>query len=210
MSGAGAIRVLVADDHAVVRSGIVGIVNAQPDMHVVAAVGDGRAAVEQYAALLPDVALIDLQMPLLDGVAAVEAILATVERARVVILTTYDTEDDIERALRAGAKAYLLKDVSPQDLILCIREVHGGKTWVSPAVAAKLATHMTRVQLTARELEVLKLIATGQSNKEIGRELAIAESTVKLHINSLFEKLHVTSRTEAMRLGLERGLIRLR
>jgi len=204
------IRVLVADDHAVVRSGIMGIVNAQADMKVVANAQDGPTAVDLFLRECPDVALIDIQMPRMDGIRVVETIRAKKPDARLIILTTYDTDDDIERALRAGAKAYLLKDVEPQELVQCIRDVHAGKTSVAPAVAAKLASRLTRVQLTTRELEVLKLIAEGQANKEIGAQLHIAESTVKLHVNTLFEKLGVASRTEAMKVGLERGLIRLR
>jgi DNA-binding NarL/FixJ family response regulator len=204
------IRILVADDHAVVRSGIVGILNAQPDMRVVCDAPDGFMAIEMFFAHKPDVALIDLQMPGRDGVGVVEAIRAEDPEARLIILTTYDTDDDIERSLKAGAKAYLLKDVEPRDLVQCIRDVLAGKTSIAPAVAAKLAHRLTRVQLTMRELEVLKLIAKGQSNKEIGAGLNIAESTVKLHVNTLFEKLGVTSRTEAMKVGLERGLIRIR
>ncbi len=204
------IRILVADDHAVVRSGITGIINAQADMRVVADAADGASAVACFLAHLPDVTLVDLQMPKLDGIQVIRNVRATHPDARVIVLTTYDTDEDIEQALKAGAKAYLLKDVEPQDLVQCIRDVHSGKMSVAPAVAAKLATRLTRVQLTTRELEVLKLIAKGQSNKEIGAELFIAESTVKLHVNTLFEKIGVTSRTEAMRVGLERGLIRLR
>ena len=204
------IRVLVADDHSVVRNGIMGIVNAQVDMKVVADAGNGEEAIDRYFAETPDVALIDIQMPGIDGIAVVEAIRLKNPAARLIVLTTYDTDEDIERVLRAGAKAYLLKDVEPKDLVQCIRDVHSGKTFVAPAVAAKLANRLTRVQLTTRELEVLKLIAKGLANKEIGASLHIAESTVKLHVNTLFEKLAVTSRTEAMRVGLERGLIRLR
>jgi DNA-binding NarL/FixJ family response regulator len=206
----GIIRVLVADDHAVVRSGIVGILNAQADMKVVGDANNGADAVEMFLAHKPDVALIDLQMPLLDGVQVVEQIKSKDPDALLIILTTYDTDDDIERSLKAGAKAYLLKDVEPKDLVQCVRDVRAGKTFVAPAVAAKLANRLTRVQLTIRELEVLKLIAGGLANKEIGSNLNIAESTVKLHINTLFDKLGVTSRTEAMKVGLERGLIRLK
>jgi two-component system NarL family response regulator len=206
----GIIRVLVADDHAVVRNGIAGIVNAQPDMKVVAEAPDGKTAVEQFDEQEPDICLIDLQMPQLDGVGVVKQIRSRKYDARVIILTTYDTDEDIERAIRAGAKAYLLKDVEPRDLLQCIRDVHAGKTTFAPAVAAKLASRVTSLQLTTRELEVLKLIAEGKANKEIGSQLHIAESTVKLHVNTLFEKLGVKSRTEAMRAGLERGLIRLR
>lgn len=204
------IRILVADDHAVVRSGIVGIVNAQNDLRVIADVEDGAAAVKAYQELRPDVALIDLQMPILDGVGVIQAIRAQHAAARIVILTTYDTDDDIERALTAGARAYVLKDIQPKDLVDCIRAVHAGKTWIAPDVAAKLADRFTRVQLTARELEILKLIAKGLANKEIGKQLNIAEGTVKVHIKTLFEKLMVNSRTDAMRVALERGLIRLR
>jgi two-component system NarL family response regulator len=193
-----------------VRSGIVGIVNAQSDMKVVADAPDGASAVDQFFREDPDVALIDIQMPKMDGIRVVETIRAQSPEARLIILTTYDTDDDIERALKAGAKAYLLKDVEPLELVQCIRDVYAGKLSVAPAVAAKLASRITRVQLTTRELEVLKLIAEGQANKEIGAHLHIAESTVKLHVNTLFEKLCVTSRTEAMKVGLERGLIRLR
>jgi len=210
MPRSGVIRVLVADDHAVVRSGIVGILNAQADMKVVSDANNGADAVEMFLVHKPDVALIDLQMPVLDGVQVVEQIKSKDPDALLIILTTYDTDDDIERSLKAGAKAYLLKDVEPKDLVRCVRDVCAGKTFVAPAVAAKLANRLTRVQLTMRELEVLKLIAGGLANKEIGSNLNIAESTVKLHINTLFDKLGVTSRTEAMKVGLERGLIRLK
>lgn len=210
MAATKSIRVLVADDHAVVRGGILGIVNSQPDMAVIAEASDGITAVEQFQSLQPDVSLIDLQMPRMDGVAVVTKFREQDPNARVIILTTYDTDEDIEQALRAGAKAYLLKDVEPQDLIQCIRDVYAGKTALAPTVAAKLATKLTRVQLTPRELEVLKLIGAGRSNKEIAGLLNIAESTAKLHVNTLFEKLNVTSRTEAMRVGLDRGLIRFR
>ena len=210
MPRSGVIRVLVADDHAVVRSGIVGILNAQADMKVVSDANNGADAVEMFLVHKPDVALIDLQMPVLDGVQVVEQIKSKDPDALLIILTTYDTDDDIERSLKAGAKAYLLKDVEPKDLVRCVRDVCAGKTFVAPAVAAKLANRLTRVQLTMRELEVLKLIAGGLANKEIGSILNIAESTVKLHINTLFDKLGVTSRTEAMKVGLERGLIRLK
>lgn len=204
------IRVLIADDHSVVRNGLAGILNAQADMKVVAQAADGETAVQLFRQHRPDVSLLDLSMPKLDGVQTLEAIRAVDAEAKVLVLTTYDTDDDIERVLKAGAKAYLLKDVESADLVQSIRDVMAGKTSVAPAVAAKLATRLTRVQLTMRELEVLKLISRGDANKDIGLALHISESTVKLHINSLFEKLAVNSRTEAMRVGLERGLIRLR
>lgn len=162
------IRVLVAEDHAVVRSGIVGIINAQPDMRVVAEAPDGQSAIERIRFTQPDVALVDLQMPIVDGVGVVNAICSAGVAAKLVILTTYDTDDDIERALTAGAKAYLLKDVTPLDLVQCIRAVHAGRTWIAPTVAAKLADRLQRVQLTIRELEVLKLISKGRSTRRSG------------------------------------------
>lgn len=203
------IRLLIAEDHPIVRSGLVGIINAQKDMQVVSEAPDGTSAVTAFEAEHPDITLLDLQMPNLDGVSALEQIRSKAPEAKIIILTTYDTDDDIERALKAGAKAYLLKDVEPQDLIRCVRDVHIGKTSIAPSVAAKLASRLTRVQLSNRELEVLRLLAAGRSNKEIGTSLYIAESTVKLHVKTLFDKLGVTSRTEAMRAALERGLIRL-
>lgn len=204
------IRLLVADDHTVVRNGLAGILNAQADMKVVAEAADGEMALQLFRQQRPDISLLDLSMPKLDGTQTLEAIRSIDPAAKVVVLTTYDTDDDIERVLKAGAKAYLLKDIEPADLVQSIRDVMAGQTAVAPAVAAKLATRLTRVQLTMREMEVLKLISRGDANKEIGNSLHISESTVKLHINALFEKLGVNSRTEAMRVGLERGLIRLR
>lgn len=204
------IRVLIADDHTVVRNGLAGILNAQADMKVVAEAADGETALQLFRQHRPDVSLLDLSMPKLDGVQTLEAIRSVDPAAKVVVLTTYDTDDDIERVLKAGAKAYLLKDVESADLVQSVRDVMAGKTTVAPAVAAKLATKLTRVQLTMREMEVLKLISRGDANKDISQSLHISESTVKLHINALFEKLGVNSRTEAMRVGLERGLIRLR
>lgn len=184
-----AIRVLVADDHALMREGI--------------------AAVALYTEHRPGVALIDLKMPGLDGVAVVQQIRIHVPDARLVILTTYDADDDVERALKAGAKAYLLKDVAPEELVACVRAVDRGRAWVSPSIAAKLAERMTRVQMTPREMAVLRELAVGKSNKEIGAALGVAEGTVKVHVAHLYEKLDVGSRTEALAVALERGLLRL-
>jgi len=206
---AGSIGILLADDHAIVRSGVAQILNAEPGMRVVAQAADGKEAVDLFTLHRPDVALIDLRMPKLDGVQVVEQIRQHFPDAVIVILTTYDTDNDIERALRGGAKAYLVKDVSPQDLVACVRAVHAGRTWVSPKVAAKLVARVTNVRITRRELAVLRLLAAGNSNREIGDALGISDGTVKIHVTHLFAKLDVTSRTEAINTALRRGLVRI-
>jgi len=202
------IRVLLADDHTIVRNGVSQILTEQPDIEVVAQAPDGATAVALYRRERPDVSLIDLRMPALDGVQVVEQIRREHPDAVLVVLTTFDTDDDVERALMAGAKAYLLKDVSPADLVACVRTVHRGGTWVSAAVASKLVARMTRVQLTQREMSVLRLVAAGKPNREIGESLNISEGTVKIHLSHLFEKLGATSRTDAVAKAAERGLIR--
>jgi two-component system NarL family response regulator len=203
------IRVLLADDHAIVRSGVAQILNEQTGIQVVAEASDGGQAIDLYRRERPDVALIDLRMPVVEGAQVVERVRWEFPDAILIILTTYDTDDDIECALRAGAKAYLLKDVSPHDLVACVRAVHAGRTWVSPTIASKLAERMTRVQLTPREMSVLKLLAAGKANREIAEALTISEGTVKVHVTHLFEKLSVTSRTEAIATAMRRGLVRL-
>lgn len=203
------IRVLLADDHAIVRSGVAQILNEQAGIQVVAEASDGEQAIELYRRERPDVALIDLRMPVVEGAQVVERVRREFPDAVLIILTTYDTDDDIEGALRAGAKAYLLKDVSPHDLVACVRAVHAGRTWVSPTIASKLVERMTRVQLTPREMSVLKLLAVGKANREIAEALSISEGTVKIHVTHLFEKLNVTSRTEAIATAMRRGLVRL-
>jgi two-component system, NarL family, response regulator len=204
-----AIRVMLADDHAIVRNGVAQILNEEPGISVVAEAADGAEAVEFFERDRPDVALIDLRMPKLEGVQVVERIRERFPNAAIVILTTYDTDNDIERALRAGAKAFLVKDVSPRDLVECVRAVHAGRTWVSQQVAAKLVAHVTNVRLTRRELAVLRLLAAGNSNREIGDALGISDGTVKIHVTHLFSKLDVTSRTEAIATALRRGLVRI-
>ena len=202
------IRVLLADDHAIVRGGVSQVLSDQTDIDIVAEAGDGETAVAMYRLERPDVALIDLRMPGLDGVKVVEQIRHEFPEAVLVVLTTFDSDDDIDRALMAGAKAYLLKDVSPADLVACVRAVHRGGTWVSPKVASKLMERLTRVQLTGREMAVLRLLAAGKGNREIGEELNISEGTVKIHMSHLFEKLGATSRTEVVAKAAQRGLIR--
>ncbi|HMI57950.1 MAG TPA: response regulator transcription factor [Gemmatimonadaceae bacterium] len=203
------IRVLLADDHAIVRSGVAQILNQQSGIQVVAEASDGGEAIELYRRERPDVALIDLRMPVVEGAKVVERVRREFPDAVLIVLTTYDTDDDIECALRAGAKAYLLKDVSPNDLVACVRAAHAGRTWVSPAIASKLAERMTQVQMTPREMSVLKLLAVGKANRDIAESLSISEGTVKLHVTHLFEKLGVTSRTEAVATAMRRGLVRL-
>lgn len=201
--------VLVVDDHALVRRGVANIIDQEPDLHVVAEAGNGVEAIEAYERHHPDVTLLDLRMPVMEGVEAVRQIRARDPHALVVVLTTYDTDDEIARALRAGAKAYVLKDISADDLVGCIRHVLAGKTYIAPAAAAKLAEGVTRVQLTPREMSTLKLVADGKANKEIATALSISERTVKTHLAHLFEKLGATSRTEAVKVATRRGLVRL-
>jgi two-component system NarL family response regulator len=206
---AGQARVLVVDDHALLRTGVANIIAQEADLRVVAEAADGREAVEAYARHRPDVTLLDLRMPVMEGVEAVRRIREIDPQARVIVLTTYDTDDDIARALKAGAKAYVLKDISAAALIACIHDVLNGKTYLAPSAAAKLAEGVTRVQLTPRELTALRFMADGKSNKEIASSLEISERTVKSHLGHLFEKLGVTSRTEAVRVAARRGLVRL-
>ena len=201
--------VLLVDDHALLRTGVANIINQEPDLRVVAEAGDGVEAVDAFALYHPDVTLLDLRMPRMEGVEVVRRIRERDPRARVIVLTTYDTDDEISRALKAGAKAYVLKDISADDLIGCIRDVLAGKTYIAPAAAAKLAEGVTRVQLTPREMAALKLMADGKANKEIASALDISERTVKTHLGHLFEKLGVTSRTEAIKVATRRGLVRL-
>ena len=203
------VRVLLVDDHALLRAGIASVLQGHGFV-VCGQAADGEQAVARFEELRPDVTLMDLQMPGLDGVAAIAKIRARHPDACILVLTTFDTDDDIERALRAGARGYLLKDVAEEDLVKALHDVIAGKTRVAPSVAAKLADRMTQVQLTMRELTVLRLLADGKSNKEIGAELSIAEGTVKVHLTHLFEKLGVTSRTEAIACATRRGLVRVR
>ena len=200
---------LVVDDHALFRTGVANIINQERDLRVVAEAGNGVEAVAAYERHRPDVTLLDLRMPVMDGVEVVRRIRALEPRARVIVLTTYDTDDEIARALKAGAKAYVLKDIAADDLIACIRDVLAGKTYLAPAAAAKLAEGVTHIQLTPRELATLRLTADGKANKEIANELGISERTVKTHLGHLFEKLGVTSRTEAIKVATRRGLVRL-
>jgi two-component system NarL family response regulator len=202
-------RVLVVDDHSLLRTGVANIINQEPGFAVVAEASNGREAVEAFVAHQPDVVLMDLRMPEMEGVEAVRRIREIDPQARVIVLTTYDADEDIARALQAGAKAYILKDIAADALVACIRTVLAGRSYLAPAAAAKLAERVTQVQLTPRELAALQLVASGQSNKEIATALDISERTVKSHLAHLFDKLHVTSRTEAVRVATRRGLVRV-
>ena len=201
-------RVLVVDDHSLLRTGVANIINQESDLEVVAEAANGRDAIDAFLVHRPDVVLMDLRMPEMEGVEAVRRIREIDPQARVVVLTTYDADEDIARALQAGAKAYILKDIAADALVACVRDVLAGKTYLAPAAAAKLAEHVTQVQLTPRELAALRLLANGHSNKEIATALGISERTVKSHLAHLFEKLQVTSRTEAVRVATRRGLVR--
>jgi len=203
-----AIRILIAEDHTVVRDGLVAIIKQEQDLEVVAETGNGQHAVELWKKHRPDITLVDLNMPGLGGVNIVTAIRAIDPRARIVILTTFDGEEDIYRGMRAGAKSYLIKDVKREQLFRCIREVNAGRGYLPPDVAAKLAERMPAEELTARELEVLRLLAIGKPNKIIGVDLTITEVTVKTHVQSVFRKLNVLSRTEAISVAGKKGLLR--
>jgi DNA-binding NarL/FixJ family response regulator len=203
------LTVLIADDHPVVREGLMTIIQLQPDMRVVADASNGRDAMEKFFAHRPDIGLLDLRMPLMDGVATVIAICEKEPGARLAILTSFESEEEIYRALRAGAQGYVLKDAPASDLIACIRAMSQGRTWIPPGVGAKLAKRVTGPELTTREMEVLRTLVLGKSNKEIGVVLDIAESTVKVHVTHVLEKLKAGGRTEAISVALKRGLIRI-
>lgn len=204
------IRVLVAEDHNVVREGVVSILNRARDMTVIAEASDGISAVERFRELRPDVALLDLEMPRLSGIEAIREIISFAAEARIVVLTTYGGDDRIHRALEAGARGYVLKDAATDVLLDAIRKVHAGGSFVDSAVAAQLAERsMSGASLSDREIEVLKLVSAGRSNKEIAAALFVAESTVKTHVASIYEKLKVTDRTEAVVRAIQRGIIRV-
>ena len=203
------ITLMVADDHPVVREGLITMIERQLNMQVVAQASNGREAVDKFLNSRPDVGLLDLRMPVMDGADAVIAIREKEPAARLIILTTYQGQEDIYRALRAGAMGYLLKDAAAEDLIDSIRAVSGGRTWIPPAVGAMLAKRVTNRELTAREKVVLGILAIGKSNKEIGVACNISEATVKVHVTHILEKLKVGGRAEAINVAVRRGLVSL-
>jgi DNA-binding NarL/FixJ family response regulator len=201
--------VLIADEFPIVREGLARLINGRSDMRVVAEAANGPEAVDKFVAESPDIALIELRLPLMDGVEVVISICEKVPSARLVIFTTCQGEEDIYRALRAGAYGYVLKDTPLSELVECIRAVAEGRRWIPPAVAARLGKRVADRAVTARELEVIRELVSGKSNKEIGTRLDISESTVKVHITHILEKLKVTGRTEAINVAVRRGLVRL-
>ena len=209
MSQSTAIRVLIVDDHSIVRQGLAAMIENEPDMTVVGQAGNGQEAIAQYRQLQPDVTLIDLRMPQVSGVDAIVAICAEFAHARIIVLTTYDGDEDIYRALRAGAKGYLLKDAEPDALLNAIHIVHIGQQYIPSEVAAKLVQRMKIPELSDREQEVLRQMVLGLRNHDIGAALNITESTVKFHINRILSKLGVSDRTQAVITALRRGLAKL-
>ncbi|WP_216820999.1 response regulator [Singulisphaera sp. GP187] len=199
---------MIADDQHLVRQGFRSMLDRLPSMEVVAEAGTAGEAVVQYARHRPDILLMDLRFPDRCGVEAIRAIREQFLIARIIVLTTYDGDEDVYQALQAGAKAYLLKDVTLEELVDCIEKVHRGQTFVPPLIAAKLAERTASPQLTDRELEVLRRIVAGRSNKEIAADLNITEGTVKSHVNRVLEKLGVHDRTQAATTALKRGLVR--
>ena len=205
-----AIRILIAEDHAVVRDGLASVLEFERDMKVAGQAKNGKEAIERFRELKPDIVLMDLAMPEMDGVQAITAIREEFSDARILVLTTYDGDENVFRALEGGAKGYLLKDCSTADLLAAIRKVHSGGTHVSERAAAQLAERtMKGAALSPREIEVLKLIADGKSNKEIASLLFISEGTVKTHVISIHEKLGVTGRTESVVTAIKRGILRV-
>lgn len=204
-----AINILIVDDHAIVRQGFAALLKTVPGFAVVAEAGDGEEAVELYRRHRPDVTLMDLRLPRMNGVDAIARIRQESPGARIIVLTTYDGDEDIYRAMQAGAKGYLLKGMDLKELTDAIRTVHAGKSRIPSQVAEKLAERMSGATLTARELEVLQLIVAGKSNKDIGNTLFISEATVKTHVNSLLSKLGVEDRTQAATTALQRGIVHL-
>ncbi|HTW48375.1 MAG TPA: response regulator transcription factor [Acidobacteriaceae bacterium] len=203
------IKILIVDDHHIVRQGLVALLKTVPGFAVAAEAADGEQAVELHRKHKPDVTLMDLRLPKMNGVEAIAKIRDGAPGARIIVLTTFDGDEDIYRALQAGAKGYLLKGMDLAELTEAIRSVHAGRTRIPPRVAEKLAERMGAASLTARELEVLRLIVAGRSNRDIGTALFISEATVKTHVNSLLSKLGVEDRTQAATTALQRGIVHL-
>jgi two-component system NarL family response regulator len=201
------IRILLADDHPPLRAGLAAILNSQPDLKVVAEAGCGREVMESAQAA--DVYILDLRMPDGDGIQTIKDLIARDPSTRVLVLTTYDNEEDIFRALEAGARGYLLKDTTSEELVAAVRQIHDGERYLPQAIASRLADRLIRPSLTPRELDVLRLVSRGRTNKEMASAMFISEETVKTHMKSLFQKLGVHDRAEAVSVSLQRGIIRL-
>ncbi len=203
------ITILVSEDHGIVRQGIVSILKLQSDFNIVAEAKDGLEAIALHSAHQPDITLMDLRMPNMEGVDAITHIREATPNAKIIILTTYDTDEDIYRGLQAGARGYILKDADFEDLIDAVRTVHSGKRYLPPNVVLKLAERMETEDLTDRERDVLNMMSCGSSTAALAEALSISEGTVKFHINHIFQKLGVNDRTQAIIVALRRGLIRL-
>jgi len=203
------IRILTADDHHLIRAGVSSFLATEPGLEVVAEAANGEEALEKYREVQPDVVLMDLSMPVMDGLEAARAILAEFPDARIVVLTTYAGDEDIHRALEAGAMGYLVKDMLAAEVLKVIRSVMAGRRGIPPVVAAKLAEHTPRIALTPRETEVICLMASGLTNAQIAERIGRAEETVKVHVKNILQKLDVRDRTEAVAVAARRGFIRL-
>lgn len=209
MNDTTSITILAVDDHPLIRNGLAAVIGTEADMVLAGEAANGRDAVEQYRKLLPDIVLMDLSMPVMNGLEAARMILQEFPDARIVMLTTYDGDEDIYRALDAGAKGYLLKDMLRTDVLNVIRTVYRGRRAIPGVVAAKLAEHTPRIGLTPRETEVLQLLAGGHSNRDIANLIGRTEGTVKVHVKNILQKLRAGDRTEAVTIGLRRGFIRM-
>jgi DNA-binding NarL/FixJ family response regulator len=203
------IRILTVDDHPLLRKGIAALLNAEPDLKLVAEASNGQEAIEAFRSHQPDITLMDLQMPGLDGVEAIDRIRSEYPEARIIVLTTYSGDAQVLRALRAGARAYILKGHVHKELLETIRVVHAGQKRIPPDIAAELANHATDDELTRREIDVLRLIAAGNANKQIADQLSIGEATVKSHVTNILSKLGANDRAHAVTIGLRRGIIEL-
>lgn len=202
------IRILVADDHPIVRDGLVSILGMQEDMEIVAQAEDGLEAVAAFTQFQPDVLVLDLRMPRLDGIEVVQRVITTHPTARILIVTTYQTDEDIYRCLKSGALGYILKDSNRETIIEAVREVASGLSYTPARIASRLVQQISQNPLTPRELDVLRLVATGLANKQIADSLSISEGTIKTHLKSILEKLRAQSRTEAVSLARKQGILR--
>lgn len=209
MSQSTTIRVLIVDDHSIVRQGLATIINRDLEMTVIAQAEDGQQAIDLFREHQPDVTLMDLRMPQMGGVESIAAICAEFKAARIMVLTTYDSDEDIYRGLQAGAQGFLLKDAKPNELLNAIRTIDRGQKYIPPDVGAKLAQRLSNPELSDRELAVLRLMAQGMSNLQIAAALNIGESTVKSHVNRILSKLGVSDRTQAVIVSVKRGIVSL-